>query len=243
MVNEPFANLLRELHPLRLQRYAVSDRNLWCWSLPWLAATAKRYRQPVESDNPFAKLEKIASDTIEASLNIYRDVRDQSQEFWFKVLYDNPFIRQLFESYVAVVPDTGLTEADQKRLQRYELQWAHRTAGKGGFTEAVVRMMIAVTSANHMLDKRQFQAAQNIFQTHPKLNIFTPSQYKVMIKEQARILQLDQRHAFKMLTRLLPDLNDRKEAMAFAEQIALADHQRSKEEAQILNRIRSILNL
>lgn len=242
-VNETVAEWIRELHPLRAQRYTVSDQNPFCWGLPWLAALTKAYRQPVESDNPFVKMEKIVSETISESLNIYRDMRDQTQEFWFQSLYSNPFVKQLFESYVSVVPMTGFTEADQKRLQRYELQWAHRAAGKGGFTEAVVRIMIAVAGANRMLDKRQFQAAQKIIQAHPRLKIFTPSEYKVMIKEQARILQLDQRHAFKMLTRLLPDPKDRKEAMNFAEQIALSDLEDSEAETKILSRIRSVLNL
>lgn len=243
MVNETVANWIRELHPLRVQRYSVSDQNPFCWGLPWLAALTKAYRQPAAPDNPFVKFEKIASETIAQSLNIYRDMRDHTQEFWFKSLYSNPFIKQLFESYVSVVPITEFTEADQKRLQRYELQWAHRAAGKGGFTEAVVRIMLAVTGANRMLDKRQFQAAQKMIQAHPKLKIFTPTDYKVMIKEQARILQLDQRHAFKMLTRMLPDVESRKEAMAFAEQIALSDHEHSEEETRILKRIRSVLKM
>jgi pimeloyl-ACP methyl ester carboxylesterase/tellurite resistance protein len=244
-VNENFANWFRELHPLRVQRYTVSDQNLFCWPLPWMAALTKAYRMPVAADNVFVKLEKIGSETIEKSLDLYRDVRDRTQEVWFKSLYNNPFVKHLFESYVAVGggATTGFSEADQKRLERYELQWAHRTAGKGGFTEAVIRIMIAVTGANHVLDKRQFQAAQEIIQTHPLLKTVTPSQYKIMVKEQARILQLDQRHAFNMLTRLLPEEKERKQAMDFALKIAISDHEKSKEETHILNRIRSILNL
>ncbi len=242
-VNENFANWLRELHPLRFQRYTISDQNPFCWPLPWMAALTKAYRQPVDEDNIYLKLERIGSETIEKSLDLYRDIRDLTQEFWFKSLYSNPFIKHLFESYAAIGPGIGFSEADQKRLERYELQWAHRAAGKGGFTEAVIRIMIAVTGANHVLDKRQFQAAQEIIKAHPRLKKVTASQYKVMVKEQARILQLDQRHAFKMLTRLLPNLEERQDAMDFASKIALSDHEKSEEETHIIERIRSILNL
>lgn len=243
MVNETFANWLRELHPLRVQRYAFSDQNPFFWAMPWMAALTKAYRQPVASDNPYVKLEGIFSETVEESLNLFRDMRDITQEFCFKSLFSNPFAKQLFDACVAVSPPQGLTDADQKRLQRYELQWANRAAAKGGFTEAVVRIMIAVTGANRMLDKRQFETAQKIIQEHPRLNILSAAQYRVIVKEQARILQLDQRHAFKMLTRLLPKTQDRIEAMAFAEQITLTEHEPTEDEKHMLERIRSILNL
>ncbi len=76
MANETAAEIAREFHPLRAQRWAISDINPW---LAWLPATAdavKAQRRPTSPDNPARKVEKFTSEAISASLDYYREVRD-----------------------------------------------------------------------------------------------------------------------------------------------------------------------
>ena len=64
-----------------------------------------------------------------------------------------------------------------------------------------------------------------------------------MIKEQARVLELDEKLALEGLAKLLPTRKDRIEAFKIAKQIAEADEKSDKRENAMLDRIRRILGL
>ena len=114
---------------------------------------------------------------------------------------------------------------------------------KGGFVEAIVRIFIAVVGANRVLDKRQFKKAESIIQANRRLSKPAADHYKIMVKEQARVLELDEELALESLAKLLPQKKDRKKALAIAEQIARADDKLDKSEQAMLDRIRNILGL
>ena len=44
--NDFSANLGRQLHPLRMQRWALSDQNPWMWWLKYAAEAVKAQRKP-----------------------------------------------------------------------------------------------------------------------------------------------------------------------------------------------------
>jgi uncharacterized tellurite resistance protein B-like protein len=64
-----------------------------------------------------------------------------------------------------------------------------------------------------------------------------------MIKEQARVLELNEKLALKGLAPLLPTQKDRIEAFTIAKQIASADEKLDKREQAMLDRISKILEL
>jgi tellurite resistance protein len=116
-------------------------------------------------------------------------------------------------------------------------------AVEGGFVEAMVRIFIAVAGANRILDKREFAVAEKIFKANSRLNRPAADHYKVMIKEQARVLELNEKLALEGLAQLLPTQKDRIEAFAIARQIACADEKLDKREQAMLDRISRILEL
>ena len=73
-------------HPLRWQRWAISDLNPMLWPLPSLASAVKarrrRHRRPT-----FIVAANVASDVITASLDLYRDLRDATMESLFFAIY------------------------------------------------------------------------------------------------------------------------------------------------------------
>ncbi len=95
-INEKVSENIRQLHPLRMQRYLVSDQNLFCWPLKWMGESVVQERKVVDRDNPFVLWEKIFSNNVKSSLDYYRDVRDLSQEMLFKALYDTPLMGSIF---------------------------------------------------------------------------------------------------------------------------------------------------
>src|SRR5262249_30074102 len=94
--NDYGAKLARESHPLRLQRWVMSDLNPWLWWLGPVAQTVKTQRQAVDAGDPRRKAEKMGSELISASLDYYRAIRDAVSEAAFFELYGN-----LFSLYLA----------------------------------------------------------------------------------------------------------------------------------------------
>ncbi len=238
------AKTLRLLHPLRIQRYAFSDQNPFCLPVKYWAEAIKPFRRTIVSDdNPFLAWETVLSNTIEANLNRYRDLRDQTLEFWFKTLYGNPLVKMLFSPFDKTPKLKNKAKpVDKKTLKRREA-WVEMAAVEGGFAEAVVRLIIAVIGANRMLDKRQFMEAEAIIRSNTRLSRLTPKHYKVMVKEQTRLLELNEDSAIDGLPVLLTSEKDRLEAIEIAERIATADAEPDKKEKAMLKRIRKILQL
>jgi tellurite resistance protein len=237
------AEMLRQMHPLRSERYAFSDLNPFMHPVKHLAETVKPYRQPVSAENPFLAMETIFSEAVQTGLNYYRDMRDLTQEFWFKSLYGAHWMNWLYSPLEQGDPEkSALKKIDKKTRQRRKA-WAQMAAVEGGFIEAMVRIFIAVAGANRMLDKRQFALAEKIIQANSRLKRPTADHYKVMVKEQARVLELNEKLALEGLARLLPTRKDRIEAFAIAKQIANADEKLDKREQAMLVRIGKILAL
>src|SRR5215813_8712180 len=80
MSSDLSAKLGRAFHPLRFQRWAISDYNPWLWWLGPVAQTVKTQRQAVDAGDPRRKAEKMGSELISASLDYYRAIRDAVSE-------------------------------------------------------------------------------------------------------------------------------------------------------------------
>ena len=99
MSNEVTAKVSRQLHPLRLQRWAFSDLNPW---LAWLGPAAqavKAQRKTADADNPGGKIQKMVSEAVSASLDYYREVRDATSEAQFFQTYGNVFSLYLADKH------------------------------------------------------------------------------------------------------------------------------------------------
>ena len=242
-VSDNTAEMIRQMHPLRIERYAFSDINPVMQPVKHLAEIIKPHRQPVSAENPFLAMENIFSEVVQTNLNYYRDMRDLTQEFWFKSLYGAPWMKWLSGPQKQVGREGSAAQKIDPKTRLRRKTWAQKAAVEGGFVEAMVRIFIAVTGANRMLDKREFAAAEKIIQANSRLSRPTADHYKVMIKEQARVLELNEKLALEGLAVLLPSKKDRIEAVAIARQIAKAAEKLDKREQAMLDRIGKILEL
>jgi hypothetical protein len=237
------AETIRQMHPLRVERYAFSDLNPIMQPVKIMAETVKPYRQPVSEENPFLAMETVFSEIVQTGLNYYRDMRDLTQEFWFKSLYCAPWMKWLFDLPEQVGQKRTAARKIDKKTRLRRKAWAQMAAVEGGFIEAMVRIFIAVAGANRTLDKRQFTVAEKIFKANSRLSKPAADNYKVMITEQARVLELNEQLALEGLAQLLPTKKDRIEAFTIAKQIANADEKLDKHEQAMLDRISRILEL
>ena len=231
----------RLLHPLRFQRYMISDINPLLRPLKYAASSVKANRKPVKADNPFVGLEDNLSDFMVKWLNQYRDARDTYIEWTFRAIYDNP-CTQFFcmpngdknggATWDATTDADDITE--DKRWSALE---------EGGVAEGLIRIIMAVARKNHIIKRRLFEVGQEIAMTHKVLSKIRPAQFKRIARRQAQILQADEDAALKSLGMLIKTKEYRSEALTIAKRIALADGKYADEEKTVVDKIRKGLEL
>lgn len=244
-VDEQLAETIRQLHPLRMQRYLVSDMNIFLMPVKMASRQVKKNRLPAADNNPFVAIEECCAKTLEISLNLFRDLRDQSHELLFKSLYDNPFSASMFRETKAAGADTVTqdTEKNGKERER-EKNRLRRLAEKGGFIEACIRIMIAVAGRDKIIEVRKFHIAEKILQENDKLKILTSGEFKTIVREQADILTAVPQMAIKSLRFMPLSQQDRLELIHIAERIAQSDGEAIGKKAQkTIESLRQVLQI
>jgi len=241
LVSPPLAEAIRQLHPLRVQRYLWSDLNPWTWPLKILAPAARTHRRTVDRRvNPYARIERALAASIESSLDAYRDWRDKVIESWVKLCYGNPWLGMLLDeprdpqTEPAAAPSPGKTAPLPAAAPPLDPR-------SGGLAEAAVRIAIAVAGADRIYDRRELEAEHAAFAAHPQLAALEGDALKRVIREQTQILAADVELAIATLADLLPDEASRATALAIARQVATADGEIGPEEQARLERFDSIL--
>lgn len=240
-VPEPASEYIRQLHPLRMQRYTVSDENPFCWPLKWMAELIAPERKIVDQSNPFVQMEEIFSDTVKSGLDYFRDVRDLSQEALFKMIYDTPWVDNIFGESSQLADKPISSEAEQPGEIKREKTRLQGEAIKGGFVEASVRVMIMMIGADKILNIREFQVAEDIIHESKRLSKTEPERFKQIVREQTRILNVVPRKAMTSIQQLLKSKRDKEKVYAMAERLAYADTGLAENEQDLLNILKRIL--
>lgn len=232
--------LIRWMHPLRVQRYMLSGMNPFL--KPWKSAgsLARANRKPVAPDNLFLTLEKHFSSYTKDVLNHYRDTRDRYQELQFQMAYDNDLVRALLlpaddQDSLPETPDRDESgAAPLKPLPAPE---------EGGFAEGLIRGMVAMVGSTPTISRRHYSIALNIAQTHRVLQKIRPIDFKRIVRAQGRILENDEERAIKAMSVLIPNEADRMETIGLLRRIALVDGMYSDREKEMLEKISQALKI
>ncbi len=242
---EVSAEVLRQAHPLRMRTYFFSDRNPLLWPFKTLASVVKERRSPVSPDNLFLAMERSVSGSIEAMLNLYKDVRDNAEELMFNFFYGNPWLSLL-------LPKTGKEEGredlreDEKqeaKLVRADREHWLALMEKGGFVEGVIRMVMALGEIDHAIDRDRLFEDERVLEASKRIKRISKSDFVKVVQEQSRILQIDEDRAIKALSGLIQSREERREALKIARQIMLAERDPSDREKSILEKIEDALEL
>ena len=218
--NEFTAKLGRQFHPLRFQRWSMSDLNPF---LAWLGPAAemvKTQRQSVAKDNAVLKLEKALSATISASLEYYRAVRDATSEAAFFQTYGN-----VFSLYIA---DKRAAEAKvmQQITEPRELPFvkeALESIAEGGYPEALARVACLLARKGEPMLLSRLQMKQELIGEYRELlPAMPPDQWRRVRGEQEIIVRLEPERALATLPQLLADPGDRERLVTLVRRL-LAD--------------------
>ncbi len=235
-MNQWAAEWIRLFHPLRISRYMFSDYNPWLLPFEYLAPVVKAHRRPARADNPYVKVEKGLAQMISDGLNLYRDIRDQSQEFWFKVLYGNPVLHFLLQERRRTLKEEDM---DEKVCR---IEWLDASE-IGGFVEGIVRIMVLMAHADARLRRKVLKTYDQVAATDERLKQLSKEDLKQIIQQQSCILEADEDRALQALAKLIPDIQDRTAALEIAKKIALSDHMMTDEKNLILAHIRRALHM
>jgi tellurite resistance protein len=243
--NDATAEALRLMHPLRLQRFMVSDVNPMMWPLQVMAHAVRGNRRPVAADNPFVKTERAVSEQIERSLDLYRDMRDRNYELLFKAIYNSPQVEALagLRAPYADARKPRARDEHAEQLLEAKIEAIRAREQQGGFPEAVLRIILAVSQAEHMVDARGFRLAQRIKEEHPELRRIPRARMRAIAKEEAFMLRFDQERALAALPLMLRSEKERRVAIEIVRRIGYADGEIRPEGEAVLHQIERILEL
>jgi pimeloyl-ACP methyl ester carboxylesterase len=243
--NRLAAEWLRLMHPARLQRLMLSDMNPAVWPLQAMAQTVRENRSQMAPTNPFLQAQNRMSGQIEAALDRYRDARDAAVEQLFYAIYESPVVRAaagLGSAYADENKPHARDEALEALLQK-KVAAIQARLDKGGFAEAVMRILLAGTTAQRMIDVRGVRVAREAKQHHPVLSRLSRQEIKDMAREQAFLLAFARDRAIEALRKLLPTDRERREAMAFVHDVVKSKGSLRPEAAKVLHRIERVLGV
>ena len=243
-VTEASAQWLRLMHPARLERLLVSDRNPAMWPVAALAVAVRANRRPADPANPFVAAERRMSDGIEQALDEYRRVRDLAQERLFKEIYGSPLVEAM----------TGLGAKGARRvrrrgdaqlrdeLMRAKLALLASKVEEGGTMEAVLRaVMYIFREDRRIVDERTFRMMERIGQERPVAGRRRIAEVKDCVRDQAGILQIDEERAIRALPSLVDGDDERARVLDAIQRIAEAQGALSHKAQARLSKVREVL--
>jgi pimeloyl-ACP methyl ester carboxylesterase len=241
LANEYGARLSREFHPLRFQRWAISDLNPWLWWLAPAAQAAKAYRQALEPDDPARRLESLVSELTSASLDLHRALRDTACEAAFFQIYGNLFAFYLGDKREEEAP-AGLVDPRELPFVKQALV----AIDKGGYAEALARVAFLMAHEDKPLPLARVKLAQELIEDYREfLPELPPDEVRRVGGEQEIIARYEPERAVETLPALLAEPKDRDRLLTLLERV-LADErvqpiQPSPEQRAMLARIRGVL--
>ena len=231
--------LRRQFHPLRFQRWSMSDLNPW---LAWLGPAAevvKTNRQSVDGDNAALKLEKAMSATISASLEYYRAVRDAASEATFFQTYGNVFSLYIADKREAKEKAT-VQIAEPRELPF--VKEALASIAEGGYPEALARVAcLLARKGEPMLLSRLQMKHELMTEYRDLLPAMPPDHWRRIRGEQEIIVRYEPEQALATLPKLLADPVDREKLVTLVRRL-LADErvQRAKPSTEQLAMVEHI---
>jgi pimeloyl-ACP methyl ester carboxylesterase len=212
--------LRRQFHPLRVQRWGLSDLNPWlAWTAP-AANLVRAQRQETARDNAARKIEKTASTAISASLDYYRAMRDAMSEAAFFLAYGNLFSLRIADKRLAEA-DRGEGVVDPRELPF--VQEALASIGEGGYPEALARVACLLARKGEPLLLSRLETKRELMTDYKDLlPAMPPDQWRRVRGEQEIIVRYAPEEALATLPKLLRHEADRSRLVTLTQRL-LAD--------------------
>src|ERR1700704_4690314 len=244
MVRPQMAEMMRNLHPLRLQYEAFSSQNPFMSAVKLLAEQVSEDRKQVSTDNPFLAFQEQVSKQIVNAMDSWRDSQEALSEATFLAVYGSPAV----QAAVGIDPQStpsrrqGMSASHREMLHRRNAELKSRIR-EGGLSEAAIRGLLYVGSARGMVDERSLEALRNVRRKDTSTRL-TLTEFKMLVREQFFMLLLDQERALAAIPRLLPDnASERHAAFTAIREVLSASAAISGEVAKRLKRVAELFGV
>jgi len=242
MSNDVSATWLRQFHPLRAQRWMVSDMNPW---LAWLGPAAdavKAARKPEAAPGAWHAAEHFGSDMLSAGLDFYRAMRDAATESLFFSIYGN-----MFSTHHAQTADGRAAThepADPRDLPF--VQEALAGIARGGYPEALARVACLLVQHDQPIPFAHMLLRQELTREYAHyVPQMPPDAWRRLRGEQEIVVRLEPEQALATLPELLRDSDERKKLLTFIDTLLADSRVQSVEptaaQREMLARIRAVL--
>jgi pimeloyl-ACP methyl ester carboxylesterase len=205
LANEKTAELLRQLHPLRVNRYMISDLNPAFKNLAPIADSVRKQRMPVNKNNMFLKMQNDISGLIESTLNNYRDIRDDISEAVFYKKY----------SFLAMILQDMFARENKSRDLKFDQlaeQTPHDAAEmmmQGDSFDAIVRVLLLIVKAQGFMKGAGVANTRELLIKNLKLSKEQRVTMREKIHTQGLLVAYDAEQAVATLPKMLTHKKDR----------------------------------
>jgi hypothetical protein len=243
--NDATAEALRYMQPHRAQHFFLSDMNPAMRALGPLAEAVREDRRPAAPDNPFLAWQKMVSDQIVQSLDLYREARDSASEAMFQAVYDSPVVQALagLRSAAAEAPKPRVRDMAREALIEKKFAAIKARVAQGGFNEGLIRILAYTGLEDMRIDARSFRMLETI---HSEYSLVTPisfREFQELVKDQCYMVLLDEERALATLPKLLPSDEARRQALELAFRVATAARPLGRVREERYEEVRKVLGV
>jgi pimeloyl-ACP methyl ester carboxylesterase len=244
MVTPQIAEAMQLMHPHRQAQLWASDWNPWMAGVKWAAEQVRENRQALPADDAFRATEQAMVKRAEEAIEAWTDARDRMVENVFKATWTQPWIKALVgeeASFADVRKPRVRRDKDFRELAALKLQAFQARESEGSFAEAIMRVVYAATKATGGVDARGYIAARDVWRGHPRFATLDRRAFLAEAKEAALMVAFDEEQALATLPRLLPTVEERREALDLLRQMAAWRAEMMPEIETLLERVEAIL--
>jgi pimeloyl-ACP methyl ester carboxylesterase len=201
--NEANADLMRRMHPLRLPYEMFGASNPFMGFVKSMADAVRKDRRPVASDNVFWQAQQRLSESLESTLEAYREARDRLLEAEFQALFGSPALQALvgLKSSDAPPRQRPGVDAVYRAFVAQRIDELTRKMDAGGPREAAIRALFYIRLPEGVADERGFRLLQRLREeTGGELSL---PDFKAMARDQFYTLLLDEQRAVTAIPAML----------------------------------------
>lgn len=233
------AKACRDYHPARSSRLMFSDRNPVMRSVSETAKQLQSKSQPLNGANPFLEVERLWAAAVIQGFDFLRDIRDTIYEMTFLTIYGSPLARWIGASHAFV-----RTRKDPKELRFLpEVQAVLLGIDRGGFEEAVIRMLILLAESRGSVRRDRLERSSKVLTKDEPFASLGAERRAALIWEQSIIAEFEPDRAIETLPILLPGSEERRKAIEVVEYIAGSMEEMEPRTLKVLQRFHAALGL
>ena len=239
MVTDEMAKLISDAHPARLMRRGFGGDNAMTHAIRKAADEARAARTKAGPSNPFLALEQFWAKSVVQAFDVFRDVRDSLYEATFLSIYSSPLMDAIASTHAF-----QRVHREPKELRFLpEVQAILLGIARGGFEEAVIRMLILLADSRGSVRRDRLERSAKVLTKDEPFASLGAERRAALIREQSIIVEFEPDPAVATLAELLPDFGDRNRAIDVVEFIAGSVEDMEPNTIRTLQRLREALGL